>query len=186
MKEYVKKVIILGIVLFSVQIGVGAVEEITKYIKAEVVPYQIKFGEEKQEFEMPIVTIEDRTYVPLREWCEKTETEIRWNEEKGEIRVMEGMLNTGFQNSVEEYKYYDTIDITKETAIAIADSIFKQDFDQEYFDNTEIYIFESEDKKTYSVCRIAKNSEDMEKYSPYAIKIRKSDCRILEYAYAGE
>lgn len=54
---------------------------------ANIVDFDISLNGKKVEFSMPVVTIDDRTYLPLREICNTLGVSINWVEEESKIEM---------------------------------------------------------------------------------------------------
>jgi len=83
----VKKLRVVFILVLSISIitiiGIGAVNQFI----ATQVDYRIFLNGEEKQFTMPIVVIDNRTYVPLREVSENFGWRVAWNEEERSIRL---------------------------------------------------------------------------------------------------
>jgi len=56
-------------------------------LTANVVDFSITLNGEDVEFDLPIVAIENRTYLPLRELCDTLGVEINWIEDERKIEM---------------------------------------------------------------------------------------------------
>lgn len=84
MKKYT--MIILSFVLFSVILGSIVVSAFSvRQFTANEVDFKIIINGKECGFEQPIVTIEDRTYLPIREFCDAIGYDINWDSEKEEV-----------------------------------------------------------------------------------------------------
>lgn len=149
---------------------------------------------------MSMVSIEDVTYVPIREICDLLNIGVEWKEENNEIA-----LNTDkglYESEQIEAGYYgingwagrvvDGIEISKETAIALADDVFRQIHGEKFLNETVITsvretnnggLYPVENGKFYSVCR-ALDIEDLEG-GCWSVIIDKSNGKVLRVV-AGE
>ena len=89
MKNNLRKVIYISFVFIIFFVLLGAVNEFVAYR----VEYQIFVDGEKTQFTMPIVTIDDRTYIPLREAGEQLGWEVNWDESNKEIHMNSNQTN---------------------------------------------------------------------------------------------
>jgi len=88
-----KTVILLGLLLLtlaSTALAVGVIQ-----LVAEVVPYRILVDGEEKQFNNPIVTIDDRTYLPVREMAETLGVDIWWNEVQQQVEITTNKSITG-------------------------------------------------------------------------------------------
>ena len=78
-----KKIIVLGIIVILMVSMVISSADISEELKAVVAPFKIIVDEEEKAFEMPIIVINGRTYLPLRETAETLGIGVDWiGEEK--------------------------------------------------------------------------------------------------------
>lgn len=89
MKRYAKCVLQIFFIMALIVVLLGAVNEFVAYR----VEYQIFVDGEKTQFTMPIVTIDDRTYIPLREAGEQLGWEVNWDESNKEIHMNSNQTN---------------------------------------------------------------------------------------------
>lgn len=99
--------------------------------------------------DIPMVSIEDRIYLPIRAICDVLEIGIEWNEE-GRVAIMTDKADV--KNDSVEIGYYglegwtatETLDleITKETAVVIANDVFSQIKDEDFVSKTTVGIRE--------------------------------------------
>jgi len=137
-------------------------------IQATKVQYPIIKENEQVKSEIPMVCIDDRIYLPIRALCDILDIGIEWKEE-GKIEII--------PNKKEEIT--KDFNLSKDTILKIADSIFLDKFGQEFMMRTIVLVEEKDD--TYEVCR----------WEPFAfggditIIISKTDGRIVDII-AGE
>ena len=93
MKNNIVKIMVLMIALILFMTLTYASNELI----AKVEQYKIIVNGEEKIFNMPIVTINDRTYIPLRETAETLDMDVRWDDEKQEINI---------NNMIEEDELY--------------------------------------------------------------------------------
>jgi len=68
---------------------------------ADVVQFKVIVNGDEKQFEMPIVTIDDRTYIPLRELSETLGMEVEWDEANQTI-IIDGMPD---ENDIKLYPF---------------------------------------------------------------------------------
>lgn len=93
MKNNIVKIMVLMIALILFMTLTYASNELI----AKVEQYKIIVNGEEKNFNMPIVTINDRTYIPLRDTAETLDMDVRWDDEKQEINI---------NNMIEEDELY--------------------------------------------------------------------------------
>ena len=112
-----KLFIILCLIAFSLFVATMVFAFSTKQYIANEVDYAIIIDEEDYNFTGPIVTINDKTYLPVREFANALGYRVDWNEERREVSIMdqrdcfiddvyttrEGVLKNG-----RKYKFYGT------------------------------------------------------------------------------
>ena len=54
---------------------------------AKEVHYVVDINGQQQNFELPLVSIEDRTYIALRQLCEKIGYDVEWVEDEKQIKI---------------------------------------------------------------------------------------------------
>jgi len=86
MKKYVINVcLLLCIILISA--AVGAFAGINGQFIANQVNYKIILNGEEKQFTLPVVTIDDSTYIPLREVSEKFGWKVDWDEKTQTVAI---------------------------------------------------------------------------------------------------
>ena len=75
------------IILVAVVIMTITVCAATVYFTAEKIKYSVFVNDKPMDFELPIVGIEGRTYVPMREFCEFMEFDVHWNEQTQKAEI---------------------------------------------------------------------------------------------------
>lgn len=158
-------------------------------IQATKVQYPIIMDGEKVDKDIPMVSIEDRLYLPIRIMCEVLGIAIEWNEE-GRVEIMKN--NAEIKNDRIEMGYYgldgwtkvDSVDfeMTKETAVTIADDVFLQVRDNKFLKETVVEIDEIDNGKCYSVYR---HKTPIIPGEDLSVIVRKSDGKVLRIV-AGE
>ena len=83
-----KKIIIALVICMSFAFGVVA-DDVYREFTAKEVDYTIQKDNVVQNYTLPIVSIDDRTYVPIRELCENMNYTVDWNEEQKLIALSE-------------------------------------------------------------------------------------------------
>lgn len=181
--KLMKKIILVMVaIILSFTLSIIVYASYMDTIQAAKVQYPMIVDGKIVDADIPMVSINDRIYLPIRAMCEVLGIEIEWNEE-GRVDVMTN--KTEVENDQVQIGYYGLegwitdkvadFEITKETAIVIADDVFSQIKGKEFLVETVMGIRESDDKKTYSVYRYKENvvGEDL------SIIIRKSDGKII-------
>ena len=186
-----KKVVFLLIsltllVLFGFAVYAFAIQS----IQAEPAQYPIRINGVEIDTAIPMVNIEGRVYMQLRELCNFLGIGIDWNEKESAVEIMTDKVETEYTDTV-EIGYYGIdgwtktdladLSITKETAIVIAEDVFLQQMGSDFVNKTIVGVRETDDKECYSVFRY---EEDVDG-GDYSVVIRKSDGKILRIV-AGE
>lgn len=182
-----KKVILfIFAVMLSATLSIIVYANYLDIIEATKVQYPIIV--DAIEKDIPMVSIEDRIYLPIRAMCEVLGIEIEWKEE-GRVEIMTDKAYV--ENESVEIGYYgidgwttaETLDlkITKETATVIADDVFLQIKGEDFVNETTIGVRETDDGKCYSVYRY----KELVLGGDLSIIIRKSDGKVLRII-AGE
>ena len=180
MKKYIS-VMVAIILSFTLSIIVYASYMDT--IQATKVQYPIIVNETQVDKDIPMVSIEDRIYLPIRAMCEVLGIGIEWNDE-GRVEIMTdkasaetNQVEIGYYG-VEGWTSHKTLDfeLSKETAIAIADDIFLQMKGKEFLMETVVGINETDDGTCYSIYRYR---EPIVPGGDVSIIVRKSDGKIL-------
>jgi hypothetical protein len=178
-----KKVIFLLIsVVLLVSFGFAGYAFAIQSIQAETVQYPIKINGVEIDTAIPMVNIEGRVYMQLRELCNVLGIGIDWNEKESAVEMMTDKVEIGYYG-IDGWTKTDLADlsITKETAVVIAEDVFLQQMGKDFVNKTIVGVRETDDKECYSVFRY---EEDVDG-GDYSIIIRKSDGKILRIA-AGE
>jgi len=147
-------------------------------LTALTVPFKIYVNDIQKEFDNPIVAINDRTYLPLRETAEILDMNVEWDEESQAIFINAKQEKEEDDTEMlfgDDGKIYNVnLNITKETALKIGDAILHQVYSQEFIDKTILGIRDLKDG-TYAVYRYEK---DMDGGSDSYI-IDKKDGRVV-------
>lgn len=107
----------------------------TRQFTANEVDFKIFIDEKEQNFNQPIVTIEDRTYLPIREFCDAAGFDINWDEE-GRVVSM---------SDKKEFVFSDNVGISREGVLEngrkyVFYGTDKQDFNiQSYIEKMELF-----------------------------------------------
>ena len=118
MKKFITTLFIVCILITT---GVIASEILREYTAKEV-DYIVEINGEVQSFELPVVSIEDRSYVALRQLCEKIGYQVDWIGEERKIK-----LSTKEKN----LPYYEDITKSKEGELSNGRAYYftnKEDF----------------------------------------------------------
>ena len=109
MKKYLKRSIFIVLVFIIAMIFMGAAYELI----AHRVDYRIFVNGEEKQFDMPIVTIDDRTYIPLREAGEQFGWEVTWDESTKEIH-----MNANQTDCLDSNEFIAAMEESKEGTLA--------------------------------------------------------------------
>ena len=122
-----KKYVITSLFLFvsSIILATTAVALSTKQITATEVDFKIVINEEEYTFNLPIMTIEGRAYLPAREFCNAIGYSINWDEEGRVVSMLD------------------------ENALVFDDDIFSSR--EGVLENGRKYIFYGADKHNFSL-----------------------------------
>jgi len=145
----------------------------TQSIQAENVQFPIKVNDNKIDTAIPMVCIDGRVYLQLRELGSILGIGIGWSEEERTVEIVTDRVEFGY-DGIEEWNQID-LNITKETALSIGDAVFLQMFGKEYVESTLINARETEDKKGFYVYRYV----ELQPGGGHCITVRKSDGKIL-------
>lgn len=158
------------------------IDLLSKEYTATSAEFPVFIDNEETVISNPIVTINDKVYVPLKELETKLSVDVGWNKD-GYVEITTG--KTKIERSSVEMGYYDldewittdTIDIsiTAETALTIADNVFYKMRGKDYINDTTSTICETDDNKYYIVCRCKENAIG----GKHSVIIRKSDGKII-------
>ncbi len=109
---------IATVILLTLIVGITVCAVGEEYI-AQKVFYDVFVNDTFIDFDLPIMSIDNRTYVPLREWCEEINCEVNWNEaeKKVEISAKEGETIIPFDTE-RKYRLADFAFLNKEMNIA--------------------------------------------------------------------
>lgn len=124
-----KKITVLLIGVLSAVIFSAVVYANVIYIEATKVQYPIVVDNIVIEQDFPMVSIDDRIYLPLRALCDVLSIQIDWKEE-GKVEIT---TNKG-EESKKDYK------ISQDMALEIADIVFTEKFGPDFVKNTNISI----------------------------------------------
>ncbi len=130
MKKNIIFAAVLVLSIISTGVIVNALSE--RQFIAKESDFTVNINGFNTKFELPIVTINDNTYVPVRELCNKTEHNVEWDAENKTIYIlnnkyvkmeddMENSKNGTLTNG-RKYKFYGT----KEKDFSIDDYIDNQ------------------------------------------------------------
>ena len=80
-----KSVFLFNIIVILLALFVNVYSEDIFFYKAYISDSKIIYNENEIEFESPVVTIDNQTYIPLREVAEKMDISVDWNGEDHRI-----------------------------------------------------------------------------------------------------
>lgn len=126
-------------------------------IIANKVQYPIRLNGTIIHNPIEMVNINDRVYMQARELCNVLGITIEWNQNENTIEIM-NKNNDGIEigyNSINGWTPTDNVymEITRETAITIADDVFLKIRGKDFIDNTVADISESSDGEYFYVSR---------------------------------
>lgn len=184
-----KKILLFIVaIMLSATLGVIVYASYNDTIQATRVQYPIIVDGSRVDKDVSMVSIEDRIYLPIRAMCEVLGIGIEWNEE-GRVEIMTDTSDVENDRvglgcyGIDGWTTVETFDLelTKETAVIIADDVFSQIKGNDFVNETTVGIRETEDGKCYSVYRY----NELVPGGDLSIIIRKSDGKILRIE-AGE
>lgn len=186
-----KTIIFIVAILLCSTLSIIAYASYLGTIQATKVQYPIIVDETPVAKDIPMVSIEDRIYLPIRAMCEALGIGIEWNEEKSEVEIMTHKNETAMTTDKIELGYFgidgwtgNEVDfsLTKESAVVIADDVLFQLKGKEFLEQTTVGVDEIENGKYYSVYRY---KEPIVPGGDLSVIIRKSDGKIMRIV-AGE
>lgn len=86
-----KRIVLISICVVFAFISVTVLADQNLIFTAEKADFKIEVDGEEKTFDMPIVTINDRTYLPLREMAETLGVGIEWLEDEQKIMIKSGI-----------------------------------------------------------------------------------------------
>lgn len=102
------KQILVGIVIGAIIFGATpALTNTLRTFIAEEASFPIVVDGAKVELDMPVVTIEGRTYIPLRALGDVLGVKVDWNDEKGQAEVLRDGDNVVQATEVEKTENYN-------------------------------------------------------------------------------
>ena len=102
-----KKLIVLGLIVIIMVSMVVSSADISDELKVVVAPFKIIVDGEEKTFEMPIIVINGRTYLPLRETAETLGIGIDWIGEEKTI-VVSTKEEVDFPYELNLFLYFET------------------------------------------------------------------------------
>lgn len=161
----------LTVGIMCLSFGAGAT--VQQYLEAPKAEHIVTVNNIETNTVLPMVSIDDRTYIQVRALGEILSVGVEWNEETETINLITDQVGLKF-TGMEPWNRI-SLGIEKETAAEIADAVFLQWFGEEFVRETTRIIEESEDGQFYSVLR----------WKPpmlggYSLSIRKSDGKIVD------
>jgi len=172
-----KKILIISavimVVIFAVPFAYAANGQTRQ---AADVQFPIRVNGEMINTPIFMVNIDGRVYVQLRALCNVLGMPIDWNdgERTVEITTEADRVYVGY-DGIEEWDKAN-LDMTEETAVAIADAVFLQRYGKDFVEKTAIGVRETDDKKSFIVFRY---EEEFDCGGDISIIIRKSDGKIF-------
>ena len=120
-----KRILLVFVFIISVTTGVFASSLYKEYIAKEN-NYIIEIDSELQNFDLPVVTIEDSTYVSLRQLCEKIGYDVSWIEKEQKIEISSNKVpSLQMSDDIKNSKQGILYDGTKFSYIANNDFSYK-------------------------------------------------------------
>jgi len=168
-------------------------------LNATVVQFEIFINGEEEKFELPVVVINDKTYLPLRELCKKLRINVDWVGEKKRIMIDDFDKDKGNTPNIEsncsiEVFYsegiftnnnWDSLDFPiiidavpdKNVAINIANAIFKSIQDSGKFPDYTLtgVIYDTKD----DLWIIAYSEDNDENGACFSIALQRSDAKVI-------
>ena len=138
-----KSVFLFNIIVILLALFVNVYSEDIFFYKAYISDSKIIYNENEIEFESPVVTIDNQTYIPLREAAEKMDISVEWNGEDHRIVLTKNSNDAAREifNNLFEFALSPTAEILNydyftedDEQYFIAKISFNQS-DLEYFDN---------------------------------------------------
>ena len=162
-----KKVIVLEIILILMVNMMVSSADITNELKAVVAPFKIIVDREEKAFEMPIIVINGRTYLPLRETAETLGIGIDWIAEEKTIVV----------STKKEEEFFEEIDFPYEVNFIV---MFMERGYQTYYN----MVIESDAGSVK--LRVDYNDKDHDYASDPDFWAVLGDIREVKYKYSEE
>lgn len=82
-----KKIFCVTVIVLTLSIFSFASFSMNEGLNIEKVNFDIIINDNQETFDLPVVTINDVTYLPLRELCEKLNMKVEWYSEEKEINI---------------------------------------------------------------------------------------------------
>lgn len=166
-----KNFVAVSLISAAVLIGAVAYADPLGMIHALTVQHSISVDGEPIDSNDVMLSVDDRTYMQVRDICDLLGGEAKWNEETGSIEITTAAGE--IENS--EAVTSNELGISCETAVIIADDVFRQIMGNEFFEETT--LFTSNDKGGYySITRAKKFSVG----GDHTLIIRKSDGKVMK------
>jgi hypothetical protein len=146
-------IIALSLIVSSVILATIVIAISVRQFTANEVDFKVVINGEEHKFNQPIVTIEDRTYLPIREFCNAAGYSINWDEE-GRVVSM---------SDKKEVVFNDDVCISREGAL----------------ESGRKYIFYGTDKQDFSIKNYIEKAELFESII-YDIKIREETIEAMD------
>ena len=167
-----KRIIFLSSIFVLMIIGLIAHANSLATIQTLIIKYPMYINGEAVDDVM--LSVDDRTYMQVRDICDLLGGEAKWNEETGSIEITTAV--GGIENSAAVTS--NELEISHETAVIIANDVFRKIMGDEFFEETT--LFTSNDKGGYySITRAKKFSVG----GDYTLIIRKSDGKVIKMIF---
>lgn len=144
MKIIMKKILIGTLIAIQVLIGAVGAHTIVEEFIARSNNYWISVDNTYIEYENPVVTINDVTYVPLRETFENIDCEVQWNNGIVKVYTKDKYQENVTANGVRYHLYNNPIT-----------------FDEKWFDEIKIENMDNVVKKIAECKIIAQNADEL-------------------------
>ena len=164
-------------------------------VEALVAQHPINIDGNETHIDLPMLSADDRTYMQIRDICNIFGSKVKWNEESRTIEITTdpetieagyygGYDSDDFEGKHENYallgRWVSTreyeVEISEETALAVAEDIFKQATDEKSYTEAEPTVYDSnEEPGCYEVSMYGDNETE----NNITVFIRKADCKIV-------
>ena len=176
-------------------VGAAAYAAPLGMVEALIVQHPINIDGNETRIDLPMLSVDDRTYMQVRDVCNIFDSKVKWNEELRMIEITTdpetieagyygGYASDNFEGKHENYallgrwvptREYE-VEISEETALAVAEDIFKQATDEKSYAEAEPTVYDSsEELGCYAVSMYGDNETE----NNITVLIRKADCKIV-------
>lgn len=135
-------------------------------VEAIKVHHPISMDYKQIEYDFPMLSVDDRVYLPLRAMCDLLDIYIDWDDEEGVTILTDNSYTPEYEADIE---------VDEEMAVDIANIIFEKYFGEKYLDITDLIV--TDEGCSYSVYRRYKDNSILG--GDCEIKISKADGRII-------